>query len=208
MVALRAFLSKPPPRNLETAEPEVRRFWHEYARSAPLSRRIVEGIIVVPASIFMIVGWVQVALGRAYVSDALGTTLGIAFGLGLFVILPIRLFFRAMQRRNRKRLDAVMNGHFTSLEPRSVVAIMHSAGDGHARPAWEVWLSLPDGGPRPYLRLALPRTDAALQPSTVEVSCGSTGDVLVLWEPAGVHMLVPVEQRRRARPNTPNVRAT
>jgi len=199
-VALREFFRQPAPRDFRSAAPEVQRFWNEYMGSALLARRIIEGIVVVPVVIFLVVQVVQLARGRAWLGDVVGYAVGIGLGVGLLVILPTRLFFRSIQRRNRRRMDGLAAGQLWTERPRLALPIMHGDGDGHRNPAWRTWVELPDAGPRPFACVVFPRADDLPAPEEVDIIVGPTGDALVLWEPGGICAIVPAEQRHRSMP--------
>ncbi len=197
------FFQQPPPRLFASAEPEAARFARQYVGSAGLAGRIVAGIIVVPYLGFAIFQLVALGRGRAYASDVIGTLLGVGLGLGLFVLLPLGLFFRSMRRRNETRMEGLEQGTSSWVAPYRVEAIMHRAGDGPASPAWEAWLWLPAHGSHPAVRVVLQRREAQAAPEQVFVVESPRGDCLVMWPDGPVYPFITADQRTRSIPGGP-----
>lgn len=198
--ALQEFFESPPPRRVEDATGPVHAYWREYTHSVVVARRVVEGIIAVPFLIFATSRFVQLASGTAHAQDVIGEVLGIALGVGVFMIVPLRLFFRAIARRNEARMTGVFAGAASWVIPQRVEAIMHRGGRGPAHPGWETWLWLPERSDAPVLRVVLARQEDQPPPERVFVVEAPDGDVLVAWEPGPFLALLGAEQRRRSLP--------
>ncbi len=131
--ALVAFFEQPPLRDLDRAPPEARAYFETYVGSALLGRRIVEGLVLGPWLLFSAIQLVRLAMGRELASDVAGQVIGIGLGLLLFVVLPFRLYFRSVRRRNEARRDGLLLGTASRVRPHRVNAGM-SRTDGGARP--------------------------------------------------------------------------
>ena len=198
--ALQRFFEQPAPRSFDDAPAEVKGYWDEYVGSARMSWFITAGIVVVPYLIFAVVQLVSLARGRAWASDVVGQLLGVGLGLSLFVLLPLRLFFREMRKRNERRLHGLAQGAARWYVPQRSAAIMHRAGDGPALPAWEIWLWLAEHVAGRAVRVVLPRGESHPEPERVFVVESARGECMVLWEPGPMYLLITADQRRRSIP--------
>ncbi len=196
LAALLDYFQRPLPRTQHGLPRELLEVFESWSGSGIIGRRIVEGIIVVPWLIYAVVSFVSLARGRAYAQDVIGTTLGSALGLGLFVLLPLRLFFRSIIARDKSLVDAIKAAPAKWLPVLSSERLTRYPAKGQAFEVWQLTVRLPLLDERSQLVFDIPcGADELIPPARVLVATTQGGDSLVICEAPAYSVLVGDHRR-------------